>query len=1010
MFMIDEKIRTICETLEGLKTQKITELDNFLYQETDYRKNAPLPDTDTFMLYDSHIGLDAGKHYWFYKKLPAQPAQDGKQLIFTLNTGRMNGYEVHDPQCIVFLNGQMVQAFDWFHRELPLPFDQENEILIHLYTESSSAKVWFAASLSLLDTKIEKLYFDLNVPYEAAMCLDDNDDNKLTILKSLELATANLDLRVPYSKAFYESVDATIGYLDTHFYKGVCGKSNTTVTCVGHTHIDVAWLWTLEQTEQKVQRSFSTVLDLMQAYPDYQFLQSQPQLYEFMKQYAPEQYAKIKQRVKEGRWEVEGGMWLEADCNISGGESLVRQFLFGKWFMKEEFDVDSQYLWLPDVFGYSAALPQIMIKCGIKGFITSKLSWNDHNKMPYDIFMWEGIDGTEVFTYFLTAQNSSKTEYDRNLTTYNGKLRPTQVLGAWRRMQQKQYCDDVLLAFGHGDGGGGPTKEMLENHKRMAYGLPGFPKTKMGSLRNFMERTNSAFRENAQLLKRCPKWVGELYFEKHRGVYTSIAKVKKNNRTAEQLYQTLEALFVTDKVLLNLPYEQEAINRGWKTILLNQFHDILPGSSIKAVYDRSDRDFAEVLGTGREMLEQGLTALSSQVKTDGGVFVYNPNGFACSDVITLDGETVYVENIPAFGYKVVTPKAAEGRVSVTQKVLENDFYRLELDDACQIVSLYDKENGREVVQKGEIFNQLQVFEDIPYYFDAWEINHYYKQKMWVIDDVAGCEIVREGARCGLKITRRYLNSVICQTIYLYDHVRRIEFDTTIDWKEEHQLLKAAFPVDIHANEAVYDIQFGNLKRPTHENTSWDKARFEVCAHKWADISDGSYGLSVINDCKYGHSAEGNILKLTLLKCATDPNPDADKEVHTFRYALIPHGGSFKDANVAQTAQLFNRPVMVRNIAKQDGILPDAYSFVSCNRENIMIDTVKKAEDSDAIIVRLYEYFDCRTEAELTFDTDVRAAYLCDMLENEQQALPVTNRRIKLNVSNFEIVTLKIIKD
>jgi alpha-mannosidase len=443
---------------------------------------------------------------------------------------------------------------------------------------------------------------------------------------------------------------------------------------------------------------------------------------------------------------------------------------------------------------------------------------------------------------------------------------------------------------------------------------------------------------------------------------------------------------------------------------LNQFHDILPGSSIKDVYHRSEKDFAEVLENGNSLLTQKLDALAANVKTDGGVLVYNPNGFACSDVIDYDGQKVYVRNIPALGYAVAKPEKSISRVSITERVLENDFYCLELDEKCQIISLYDKENCREVVKTGEIFNELQVFEDLPYYFDAWEINHYYKQKMWLIDDVAKTEIIREGARCGLRITRNYLNSVVEQTIFLYDDLKRIDIESTIDWHEEHQLVKAAFPVDIHANEAVYDIQFGNLKRPTHENTSWDKARFEVCAHKWADISDGSYGMSLINDCKYGHSAEGSTLKLTLLKCATDPNPEADKGVHTFRYCLVPHSGSFKQAHTARVAQLFNQPLLTKPVPQQTGALPESYSLVSCSNENVMIETVKKAEDSDAVIVRLYEYFDCRTEAELTFGANVREVYLCDMLENEQQALTVADNRVKLSLSNFEIVTLKIKMD
>lgn len=1005
MYMIDEKIRTICERLDEMRVKKLFDVDDFLFKETGYKQSNQLPDISTFQAYSDTTEIEEEKHYWFYKKIEAQMEQAGKQLCL-----RLTGTMAYNPQSIVFINGRMVQGLDNNHQDILLEYNRENEIYIHLYTGQIMAKSSFGAQLCQIDEKIEKLYFDLNVPFEAAMCLDDKDDNRLVILKELETAILYLDLRTPFSHEFYAGIDMATNYLAENFYKGICGKSDSTVTCVGQTHIDVAWLWVLEQTAQKAQRSFSTVLNLMKFYPEFMFMQSQPQLYEYMKEHAPEGYEEIKKRVKEGRWEVEGGMWVEADTNLPSGESLVRQFMFGKRFMKDEFGVDSQCLWLPDVFGYSAALPQIMKKCGIKSFVTSKLSWNDFNRMPYDIFMWEGIDGTEIFTYFLTAQEASKNGKDQALTVYNAIIKPSQILGTWRRFQQKAYCDDVVLTYGWGDGGGGPTKDMLEQQRRLAHGLPGFPKTKMDTLKNFLDRAYNSFCENGKRLKRQPKWVGELYFEKHRGTYTSIAKIKKNNRKCELMYQTLEALSIADYVLLNGIYEQEYINSAWKTILLHQFHDVLPGSSIEGVYDRTDRDFKELLEKGQDKINKKLNTIAFHIKTEGGIFVYNPNAFTCCDVVDVDGKKVYVKNIPSLGYSIVNPCTIKGRVIVTERTLENDFYRIQLDENCQIVSLYDKENQREVVKSGEYFNELQVFEDYPYQFDAWEINHYYKQKMWVIDNVAETEIINEGARCGLKITRNYLNSQIVQTIYLYDDIRRIDFETVIDWKEEHQLLKAAFPVDVHANEAVYDIQFGNITRPTHENTTWDKARFEVCAHKWADISDDSYGLSLINDCKYGHSAEGSTLKLSLLKCATYPYANADKGIHTFKYAILPHAGNFKEAETAKIAQLFNKPLMAKTITKQDGILPDSYSLISCRNENILIDTVKKAEDSEEIIVRMYEYFDRRTNAELTFGMNIKQVFLCDMLENNMKELAVYDNVVNLEFLNFEILTLKLILD
>ncbi|MBR1970814.1 MAG: alpha-mannosidase [Clostridia bacterium] len=1004
MYLIDKKIQMTCDALKTLRVSPLYKIDDFLYRETGYKTSNVLPNPSTLEKFQNGV-ISEETHYWFYKKIEAQPSQNGKQLCL-----KLTDIVPYNPQAITFVNGKMVQGLDSYHDELPLEFDKENEIYIHLYTGWTTTFITFGAQLCLIDEKVEQLYYDLSVPFEAAMCLADTDENRIAILKELEIAASYIDFRSPYSKEFYDGIDKAINYLAENFYNGICGKSSSIVSCVGQTHIDVAWLWVLEQTAEKVQRSFSSVLSLMDAYPEFKFMQSQPQLYEYMKEHAPEKYEELKKRVKEGRWEAEGGMWVEADTNLTSGESLVRQLMFGKRFMKEEFGVDCKCLWLPDVFGYSAALPQIMKKCGIKSFVTSKLSWNDFNRMPYDIFMWEGIDGTEIFTYFLTAQQATKDGEGVTLTAYNGQIKPSYILGTWRRFQQKAYCSDVMLSYGWGDGGGGPTKEMLENQRRLSYGLPGFPKTQIDTLDNFISRTYNSFCENAKKLKRHPKWVGELYFEKHRGTYTSIAKIKKQNRKCEFMYQALETLSVLDSVLLNNTYEQAYINKAWKTMLLHQFHDVLPGSSIESVYERTDHDFTELMSSGQEKINEKIENLSVNVKTNGGVFVYNPNAFNSSDVVDIDGEKVYVEDIPGMGYRVVTPAANKNSVKVTNKTMENDFYLITLDDACQIISLYDKVNHREVVKPGGLFNELQVFEDYPYECDAWEINHYYKQKMWPINNVDETKIISEGARTGLKITRNYLNSQIVQTIFLYENIGRIDFDTTIDWHEEHQLLKASFPVDVHANEAVYDIQFGNISRPTHENTTWDKARFEVCAHKWADIFDGSYGMSLINDCKYGHSAEGSTLKLSLLKCATYPYENADKGVHTFKYAVYPHAGSFKEAQTAKVAQLFNKPLMAKTMAAQDGSLPDNYSLISCKNENILIDTVKKAEDSDDIIVRLYEYFDRRTKAEIAFGFNVKKAFLCDMLENNIEEISVCDNAALVDVSNYEIVTLKLILD
>lgn len=1007
MGFIPEKIKVICGKLKSLSRSTLTPVNDFLYCATEYKTSNDLPSPENMLPFDMKRIVEGNDdHLWFYKKLAPVEKEDGKKLFLSFKTGYEGAWDAQRPQSLVYVNGRIKQGIDTNHTDILLEYGKEHEIYIYYYSGSLNARSTITASLDLVDERVEKLYYDLTAPYEALSHLDPDSDAYLSTIRHLELAVNMLDLRVPKSDDFYASAEKADEYLEKNFYGKACGGINAVVDCIGHTHIDVAWLWPVKQTVEKAQRSFATVLDLMDRYPEYKFMSSQPQLYEFVKDQAPELYERIKQRVREGRWEVEGGMWLEADCNLTSGESLVRQILFGKRFMKSEFGVDSRIVWLPDVFGYSAAMPQIMKKSGIDRFVTSKISWNETNVAPYDSFTWQGIDGSEVFTFFITARGET---HGGRHTTYVGKTDPNYIMGTWKRYQQKEYNNETIITFGYGDGGGGPTSEMLEYQRRMARGLPGFPKTQIKFAGDFLENAERNFKENSEILGRSPKWVGELYLEFHRGTYTSMAKNKKNNRRSEQLLQSLEKISVSDMLLLGGKYDGESINRKWKTVLLDQFHDILPGSSVLPVYEQTDRDYAYILSEGNAEYDEKFARLKENVGTSGGVFVYNPNGFECSDNILIDGRQVFVKNIPACGYAVVSPEDVKNSVKITGKTLENGFFRLVFDDTYAIVSLYDKRNCREVVKKGKKYNELRIFEDFPKEYDAWEITDYYKQKMRKIENVSEVRTLDEGARKGIEITRTYLSSVIVQRIYLYDDIERIDVENRIDWKEEHMLLKAAFPTDVHANEATYEIQFGHLRRPTHENTSWDKAKFEVCAHKWADISDDGYGVSIVNDCKYGHSAEGNTLSLSLLKCATYPNPKADKELHEFRYSIIPHAENFRRAGTVKAAQLFNNPLKAEKISAQSGVLAERFSLVSCDAENVMIDTVKKAEEGDAVIVRAYEAFDRRTSATFTLGFGAKKAFICDLLENEQTEIPVTDGKLKLDFGNFEIVTVKIIR-
>lgn len=1003
-----EKLRVFLPQLENLIFSESDELTGFKFIPCGYKPSGDdLPTvTDEWREIGKYDlwGDEKDTHGWFYNKITVPENMRGKKLQFYFNTAPYDKGISTQPQFTVYVNGKIAHGMDSNHRYVELDgSSDEYEIYVYAYTGLHDCRYYLFSKLYVVDELIKDLYYDLKVPYETLCLLNENSKDYNDILRKIDNALNLIDMRVPGSQAFRESAQAAYDYLHSEFYGKLCKEQEVNCICIGHTHIDVAWLWTLAQTREKAVRSFSTVVALMEQYPEYKFMSSQAQLYKYVKEDSPDTYAKIKEMVAQGRWEVEGAMWVEADCNLTSGESLVRQVMFGKRFFKNEFGVDSKVLWLPDVFGYSAALPQILRKSGVDKFVTSKISWNEYNLLPYDTFMWRGIDSTEIFSYFLTAQDMQPDGKPTTGTTYNAKLNPTQVKGSWNRYQQKHINNEVILTFGYGDGGGGPTQNDLEKQRRMSYGIPSLPNTKIEFAGDFLERVMR--RTTAD--KKLPKWVGELYLEYHRGTYTSNSCNKRNNRKSEFLYQNTELFCEINRLLNKKTYPTQKINEGWECILLNQFHDIIPGSSIFEVYEESTRQYAEIGKAGNEMLTAAQSDILSGVKTNGGIAVFNPLSYKCSSTVAVDGKTIFVKDIPAKGWKVVSGDESKGNVTVCEKKLENDFFTVEFAEDYSISRIFDKRCGREVLKAGERGNVIEAYEDFPRAYDAWEISCYYKDKRWEITDVSGVELLDDGARKGIKITRKFFDSTIEQSIWLYGDIDRIDFDTTADWHQEHILIKTAFPVEINADKATYEIQFGSVERPTHFNTSWDAAKFEVCAHKYADLSEYDYGVSILNDCKYGHDIHDGVIRLTMLKCATHPNPHADKGHHEFTYSLYPHTGSFREAGTVKMAYMLNNPLTAAKVGKQDGVLPEEFSLVSCSEENVVVDTVKKAEDSDTTVIRLYESFNKRGSVRLDFGFDVKRAVMCDLLENELTEVEVIDNGITLDVKPFEIITVKL---
>ena len=1027
MYLLDQKISTCLNDLKRyIYPQRITLQTVLLESGTEW---VPFPAGSRWGAYD--------QTFQFKVTVSIPKEFEGKSIVFNIRTGREGQWDALNPQFVISVNGAIVQGLDTNHTEINLCEaaceGEEYEISLAAYSGTGNAQAELTATLSVLDKDTEKLYYHIKVPYDVAMLLDKNDKRRIDIINYLDAALNLTDLRRVPSMEYSDSVKTAVSYLDEEFYGKFCGKEEITALCVGHTHIDVAWQWTLAQTRKKTVRSFSTVLNLMKEYPEYIFMSSQPQLYQYLKEEEPSLYEQVKKRVAEGRWEAEGAMWLEADCNLASGESLVRQILFGKTFFNREFGVDNKVLWLPDVFGYNAALPQILKKCGVDYFVTSKISWNQYNKIPYDTFVWKGIDGTEIFSYFLTASNYNASA-NSHITTYNADVDPNQVMGTWKRFQQKNLTEEVLVTFGHGDGGGGPTKKMLEFARRLEKGIPGCPAVKQGKAYDFLTRLEEKTKNNPKL----PKWVGELYLEYHRGTYTSMGRNKKYNRKSELLYQDAEMLSVMNQTLLGADYPQKTLNSGWETILLNQFHDILPGSSIKEVYDDSKVDYERVLQSGTTVAQTAMQNISSQIKTTApSVVVFNPLYFdrndlteikipdGYSDVQLLDnsgkeldsqlcGENIlfYGKGIPAKGYQTYqiknAPSTVKNTLSVSTSSLSNRFFDIKLDQDGNIISIYDKRAHREVIKKNERANLLQAFEDKPYRHDVWDIDIYYQEKMYLIEEAESIEVIEEGPIRGtIRIKRTFLDSTIQQDISIYNDIDRIDFKTTIDWKQHQILLKTAFPVDIQSDKASFDIQFGNVERPTHWNTSWDYARFEVCAHKWVDLSEEGYGVSLLNDCKYGHDIKESVIRLTLLKSGISPFPNADNEVHEFTYSLFPHENSWRSAGTEKMAYRLNSPVYAAFEKAHDGMLPETVSLLSTDRDNVVLETVKKAENSDAIIIRLFEAHNKRTSVTATFCKELHSVTECDLLENDIAAIDANNHSFEFEIKPYEIKTFKL---
>lgn len=1031
MEFLDKRIKVICDQLERISIVQKVSLKDFWYKEGNYiyPKDAETSDKEWIEFYDKTMhwyGPD--KHYWFKNQFIVPESFDGKPLWINVKTQIDEWDDAKNPQFLLFVNDIPVQGVDMNHRKILLTkkarAGETYKIDLQSYTGILHSEFNLIVDLLEIDEKIEKLFYDLSIPLRAFDKMDKDDRVRMQIENVLNNCINKLDFRTLYSDEFYNSLAEADAYIEKALYVDMAGYEDIIATCIGHTHIDVAWWWTVEQTKEKVGRSFATVLKLMDEYPNYKFMSSQPQLYYFLKERYPEIYEQVKQRVKEGRWEVEGGMWVEADCNVTSGESLVRQFIHGKRFFKEEFGVDNKILWLPDVFGYSGALPQIMKKSGIDYFMTTKLAWNQFNKMPYDTLYWKGIDGTQIFTHLITTLGVGQ-ESGSFFTTYNGMLHPDAIMGGWNRYQNKEINNDILISFGYGDGGGGPTRDMLETSIRMEKGIKGIPKVRQEFARTYFDELTTKVKDD----KRLPVWEGEFYFEYHRGTYTSMGRNKRSNRKSEILLMDLELLAVLAKDK-GIAYPTKELDGMWKKVLINQFHDILPGTSIKEVYDVTKKEYAEIKEEANRLIDERLSKLTN---SGDGITIYNTLGFAREDIVLLgesdaaaledeqgniytiqqtrDGAIAYLEGLPSKGSKtfgIINEKPKEIRpFTIINNYIETPFYKIEIDEQGMFTSIFDKDNQREVLQKDCRGNLLRMYEDKPIYYDNWDIDIYYTEKYWDVKEVSRMEWTEVGeVRATLEIDREISNSIIKQKIHFYAKSRKIEFDTYVDWKENQHLLKVHFPVNIHTDEATFDIQFGNLTRKVHSNTSWDKARFESCGQKWIDLSEGHYGVSLLNDCKYGHSVKDGNMAITLIKSGIEPYKKADQEEHFFTYALYPHQDTWRNSGTVEEAYKLNQPVYTA----WGGVPYTQTSFISVDKSNVIIETIKEAEDGRGIIIRLYECDNALVNANITLGdlSVVNSIEECNLIEEKIIDIDKTKNGFTINIKPYEIKTYRLI--
>jgi len=1045
---IEKRIEQYLQYLEPRMFRKIVDLEFEMF-EADKTYRLPPDDGEWKKIQTPAAWGKEWIYFWFRSKFMAP---SGDIPLFIRVTPNQDS--------LVYIDGKPAGAFNRCHAEIRIESDGKEHTL-HIESYSGHYCIGWKPYLGLSASDsanknygvysqsfgggclqeciptIYSLFYDMHILFETAKILDGNSLRKAEILKSLSRAIEGISFNA--EGKLLEEQAAAASKIIAPLFELKNGPTVPRIFLIGHAHLDHAFLWPIAETEHKAARTFANMCRFAKEYPEFVFIQSQPCQLEIIKNEYPDIFLSIKEAYKNGNWEPNGGMWVESDCNIPSGESLIRQFLVGKKVNRELLGYEADTLWLPDVFGFNASLPQIMAGCRIKNFATAKMTWNDTTRLPYESFIWRGIDGTGVRAHFMAG--------------YNGRTDPAGLTGTWNRVQHKEVQSACIMPIGEGDGGGGTFRSDLVMARRLN-DLEGVPHAEWKSV-------SAAFNEIFNNDTEFPEWRGELYAEFHRGTYTTQSRTKRNNRLLEFALRNTEFLCSLASLECG-EYPHEVLLSCWKTALTNQFHDIIPGSSITRVYAEAEAQSKELLALLSEIGGEAKSQLSSGCN---GITVFNDllwerRGIAdlggdgepkalldasgtvypVQRYLDLDGNkrTVFNPVCPSLGWASYIPatlsESAEQKkpgdnngdtsckslFSWQNNILETPFYTITFNADGRISGLFDKGQNCQLIKKGGVLNAFITAEDTPINFDAWDIEVDWKKHIRQETQLVSLEVSADGP---LFFRLRFVYDIsaagngestsrLVQDMVFYADNPRIDFETKVDWHEKWRLLKAEFDTAVETDKVRCEIQYGHLWRNTHSNLMHDRARFEICAHKWISLEEEGSGIALLNDCKYGHDVECGRMRLTLLRSPNAPDPEADRGVHYFTYSLLPFAGHFSEAGVIQSAYELNSPMtaFIGSSKPETKISsPEKYSFCTIESKAVIIECVKAPENGakGELILRLYESLGGKCRAKLHFTGEIKTAFQTDMLEENGVPLPVQDRNIVLEFRPFEIKTLRV---